>query len=235
MYGLHRRNRDPRRPPSRDGAAGFEDARHHSRVDLRDIAFEQRRAVHHGNAGDADVVLDRNFLAAQQSIRATMDIRLPVPGAVRVFRRRRPVSRRPRRHRRQCGRDQLVKPAIRSQRSLESLLKGCNFVSVENEAEIGSKVFDLLQCRKPNRHASPSCRRLEAKRKKPSVTRTGLEWHQRRCYQWSRRITLQNETLEVATQTSSAARELFRNARIYVPFDCVLASPVLSMRCRHLF
>ena len=33
----------------------------------------------------------------------------------------------------------------------------------------------------------------------------GPEWHQCRCYQWSRKSTLQNEILEVVTQTSSAA------------------------------
>jgi hypothetical protein len=41
--------------------------------------------------------------------------------------------------------------------------------------------------------------------------------------------------LEVFTQTSSAARELFRHARIHVPRYSVLASPALSMRSQHVF
>src|SRR3954447_1863096 len=40
---------------------------------------------------------------------------------------------------------------------------------------------------------------------------------------------------EVVTQTSSAVRELFRDARIHVPSYCVLASPALSMQSPHLF
>jgi hypothetical protein len=40
---------------------------------------------------------------------------------------------------------------------------------------------------------------------------------------------------EVVAQTSSAAQELFRHARIHVPSDCVLASPALSMQSQHLF
>ncbi len=138
---------------ARDGAAGVENARHHGGVDLRHITFEQRRTVHHGNAGDADVVLDRDLLAAQQSLRAAMDVRLPVPAAIGIFRRGRTVSRRSRRNRRQRRRDQFVKPAIRRERALESLLKSRDLVGVEHKTEIGSELFDLLQCRKPDCHA----------------------------------------------------------------------------------
>src|SRR6202162_3403118 len=64
-----------------EGASRVEDPLHHGGIDLRHIPFEQRRSVHHGNAGDADVVLDRDLLAGQQTVAAGMDIRLPVPGA----------------------------------------------------------------------------------------------------------------------------------------------------------
>jgi hypothetical protein len=40
---------------------------------------------------------------------------------------------------------------------------------------------------------------------------------------------------EVVTQTSSAVRELFRDALIHVPSYCVLASPALSMQSQPLF
>src|ERR1700716_1428046 len=218
-----------------DGTSGFKNARHHSSIEFRDITLKQRRAVHHRDACYADVVLDCDLLAAQQTLSAGMDIRLPVPGAVRIIRCRRPVSRRSRRNRRQGGRHQFVKPAVRGQRSFEGLLKGRNFASRENETEIRSKIIDLLQCRKANCHASPTYSLLKDKRKKPSAARKGPEWHQCRCHQWSRGLTLQNETSEVVTQTSSAAQELFRNARIHVRSYCVLASPTLSMRRRHLF
>ena len=157
---------------ARDGAAGIENPRHHGGVDFRHVTFEQRRAVHHRHAGDADVVLDRNLLAAQQPIAAAPDIRLPVPGAVWIFRRGRPVSGRARRDRRQGGRDQFFKPAIRGQRSLEGLLKSRDLVGRENETEIRSEFIDLLERRKPNYHASPaSCLLAEDKRKKPPVAR----------------------------------------------------------------
>src|SRR6202022_3120273 len=166
-----------------DGTSRFKNPRHHSGIKLRDITFKQRRTVHHRDACYADVVLDRDLLAAQQAFSTGMDIRLPVPGAVRIFRCRRPVSRRSRRNRRQGGRDQFVKPAVRGQRSFEGLLKGRNFVTRENETKIRSKVIDLLQCRKANCHASPTSCLLEDKRKKPSAARKGPEWHQCRCYQ----------------------------------------------------
>ena len=50
-----------------DGAAGFENPRYHRGIDFRDIAFKQDRTVHHGYAGDADVILDRYLLAAEQT------------------------------------------------------------------------------------------------------------------------------------------------------------------------
>src|ERR1700716_2901669 len=177
-----------------DGTSGFKNARHHSSIEFRDITLKQRRAVHHRDACYADIVLDCDLLAAQQTLSAGMDIRLPVPGAVRIIRCRRPVSRRSRRNRRQGGWDQFVKPAVRGQRSFEGLLKGRNFVSVKNQTEIGSKVVNLLQCRKAHYHASPNSCLLEDKRKKPPATRTGPEWHQCRCYHWSRSFALQNET-----------------------------------------
>src|SRR4029077_21251445 len=89
-------------------------------------------------------------------IAAVPDIRLPIPGAVWIFRCGRPVAGRARRDRRQGGRDQFFKPAIRGQRPLECLLKSRDLVGRENETEIRSEVIDLLESRKPNYHASPA-------------------------------------------------------------------------------
>src|SRR5260221_1537267 len=199
-----------------DGAACVQDARHHGGIEFRYIAFEQHRAVHHRHAGDADVVLDRDLLAAQKAFGAGFDIRLPVPGAVRIFRLRRPVTGRARRDRRQRRRDQLLEPGIGGQRDPEGLLQSPNLLTGENETETGSEVFDLLQGRKTNTHAAPTSCLLERKRKKPPAARKGPEWHQCRCYQWSRRPALQNEVFKGLTQTSSAVRKLFRHACIHV-------------------
>src|SRR5258706_14036366 len=214
---------------ARDSATRVKNPRHHRGIEFRHITFKQPRAIHHRDTRDTDVVLDRYLLAAQQPFCTGLDIRLPIPGAVRIFGCRRPVSGRAWRNRRQGGRDQFIKPAVRGQRSLEGLLKGRNFVSAKNQTEIGSEVVNLLQCRKTNCHASSNSCLLEDKRKKPSVARTGPEWHQCRCYRWSCSFSVAERNLEVAAQTSSAAREHFRHACIHVRVDCVLASPDLSM------
>jgi hypothetical protein len=49
------------------------------------------------------------------------------------------------------------------------------------------------------------------------------------------RLTMQNESQKVVAQTSSAARELFRHARIYLGMNCVLVSPGLSIVTTALF
>src|SRR5258708_12596878 len=56
-------------------SAGVKNSRHHGGIELRHITLEQRRTVHHGNAGYADVVLNRDLLAAQQSLRARSEER----------------------------------------------------------------------------------------------------------------------------------------------------------------
>ena len=138
-----------------DGASSIENTCHDGGIELRNITFKQCRAVHHRDAGDTDIVLDRDLLAAQQSFRAGLDIRLPVPGAVRIFRCRGPVARRSRRDRRQRRRHQFIQPAIGSQRSLEGLLKCSNLVRGEDETKVRSEIVDLLQRRKANCHAPP--------------------------------------------------------------------------------
>src|SRR6185437_9162981 len=176
-----------------DRPSGVKNARHHSGVEFGHIALKQGRAIHHRHAGDADVVLDRDFLAAQQAIAAGLDVRLPVPGAIGIFGRRRPIARRPRRDRCQRWRDELLELAIGSERPLEGLLVGGDFVRRQHEAKIRGEPIDLLQRRKTNRHAYP----LVHKRKKPPVARKGSEWQQCRRYRWSRGFTLQGETLNV--------------------------------------
>ena len=48
---------------------------HDGGVDIRDIAFERRGAVHHRHAGEADIVLHRDRLALQLAARRALDRR----------------------------------------------------------------------------------------------------------------------------------------------------------------
>src|SRR5207245_10505425 len=94
-------------------------------------------------------------LAAQKAVAAAADIRLTIPAAIGIFGRRRPISRRTRRDRRERGRHQFFEPAVRRQRGLERLSKGRNFLGRKGEAEIRSEAIDLLQRRKADYHALP--------------------------------------------------------------------------------
>src|SRR5438067_12871701 len=95
-----------------DGAAGFENSRHHGRIEFWNVTFEQSRTVHHRNTGDAYVVLDRDLFAGQEPFRAGADLSLPVPSAIRTFGCRRTISWRARCDRPQIRRDQFFEPAI---------------------------------------------------------------------------------------------------------------------------
>ena len=68
-----------------DGAAGVEDARDDGGIGIGHVAFERRGAVHHGNAGQADIVLERDRLAGELAARRALDRRLDVPGVVLVL------------------------------------------------------------------------------------------------------------------------------------------------------
>ncbi len=78
------------------------------RVDIGNIVLQQRRADHHGDAGEADVVLQRDPLARENAAGSARDRRLHSPGAERILLRRRPIARIPRiSHRRQFIRHRI--------------------------------------------------------------------------------------------------------------------------------
>src|ERR1041384_3950647 len=79
-----------------DLAAGVEDAGDQGRVDVGHIAFERRRAVHHRQAGDADIVLDDDRLAGQRAARLALDRGLPGPGVEPVLVMARAIAAGPR-------------------------------------------------------------------------------------------------------------------------------------------
>src|SRR3990172_9403254 len=95
-----------------DLAAGIEDTRHDRSVAVRYVALENGGAVHHRNACDADVVLDRDPLAAECTIRCPCDRAAPVPGVERVLLRWRSVAGRSRVLDRRHRLSELVEPAI---------------------------------------------------------------------------------------------------------------------------
>lgn len=66
-------------------AASIENACRNRRVDIRDIAFERRRAIHHRDAREADVVLQRDLLAGEFAGASARHFGFDVPGAMRVF------------------------------------------------------------------------------------------------------------------------------------------------------
>src|SRR6266568_6445908 len=68
-----------------DGAAGVKDARDDGGIDVGRVAFERRGTIHHGNAGQADIVLQRDGLAGELAARRALDRRLDVPGIVLVL------------------------------------------------------------------------------------------------------------------------------------------------------
>ena len=58
---------------------------HNGGVQIRDIALECRRAVHHWHTGKADIILKRNTAAQQRTARGAFDLGLYVPRIHRVF------------------------------------------------------------------------------------------------------------------------------------------------------
>src|SRR5262249_8597709 len=79
-----------------DGAARVEDAGDDGGVDVGDVALQRGRAVHHGDAGQADVVLQRDPLAPELARRRPLHLALVVPGVVLVLRAFRPMAGRAR-------------------------------------------------------------------------------------------------------------------------------------------
>src|SRR5882672_6423700 len=68
-----------------DGASSVQHAGDDGRIDIGDIAFERRRSVHHGNAGERDVVLESYLLARELAVGRALDLGLDVPGVELVL------------------------------------------------------------------------------------------------------------------------------------------------------
>ena len=62
-----------------------EDARDNGGIDIRSVAFEGRGAVHHGHAGQANVVFDGDILPFEGATGAATHFAFVVPGVERIF------------------------------------------------------------------------------------------------------------------------------------------------------
>ena len=74
-----------------DLRAGLQHACDHGRIDVRHVAFEQRRTVHHRHAGHHDAVLDGDSPAGERALRRPRDRRAHVPRVVRIVGGTRPL------------------------------------------------------------------------------------------------------------------------------------------------
>src|ERR1700734_2377774 len=74
-----------------DRCAGVQETRNDCGVDVGDIAFESRGAVHHWHAGDADIVLDGDRFAFELAARRALNVSLYVPGVERILLGARPI------------------------------------------------------------------------------------------------------------------------------------------------
>src|ERR1700729_861836 len=74
-----------------DRCAGVQEMRNDRGVEVGDIAFERRGAIHHWHASDADIVLDSDRLPLELAARCALDIGLYVPGVERILLGARPI------------------------------------------------------------------------------------------------------------------------------------------------
>src|SRR3984957_6877071 len=79
-----------------DRCAGVQETRNDRGIDVGDITFKGRRAVHHRHAGDADIVLDGDRFAFELAARRARNVSLYVPGVERILLGARPIPGRAR-------------------------------------------------------------------------------------------------------------------------------------------
>src|SRR3984885_11477001 len=74
-----------------DRRAGVQETRNDRGVDVGDIAFEGRGAVHHWHASDTDIILDGDRLPLELAARRALNVSLYVPGVERILLGARPI------------------------------------------------------------------------------------------------------------------------------------------------
>ena len=131
-----------------DGSAGIEHAGHHGGVDVRDIAFHPLGAVDHGEARDADRILDADPLAGEHAIRRALDLALHEPGIVGVFLRPRPVGAAARILDRRLGLLHRIEAPIARKRSRHHVAVEGGVRVAQLEAEALGHLLDLPRTRR---------------------------------------------------------------------------------------
>ena len=129
-----------------DGAAGVEDPGHDGGVHLGHVALEGGGAVHHGHAGQHDVVLQHDRLSLQLPRGRALDRALVVPGVVLVLLGTRPVTRRARvGHRREVVR-QAVDDVVALDARLHERDERVDVGVGQREPHLGGDGLHLVRC-----------------------------------------------------------------------------------------
>jgi len=145
---------------ARDFTARVEDARDHRRVDVGHVALEHRSAVHHRHAGDADVVLDRDPLAAQRPARGALDRGLVVPRVQRVLVALGTVARRARVFDRRLRFDEFLQALVGRHGPGHQALEGHEVLRAQVQTELRGDVLDFVERGRFDDDGGYSCRRV---------------------------------------------------------------------------
>jgi hypothetical protein len=130
-----------------DRAAGVEDAGRDGGVDLGDVAFEARGAVHHRHAGKADIVLERHELAVELARGGAGDLGLDVPRSVRIVLGRRAPARPARVGDRRQFIRRPVELVVGADARQQRLMMRRRLLVGETHAEFARDLAQLRQCR----------------------------------------------------------------------------------------
>ena len=128
-----------------DGPAGIEHARHHGGVDVGNVALHPLGAVDHGEARDADRILDADPLAGEHALARAPDLALHVPGVVGVLLGPRPVGACARILHRRLGFLHRIEAAVALQRARHHLAVEVGFGVAHREAEGLGHLLNLLR------------------------------------------------------------------------------------------
>ena len=135
-----------------DGAAGIENPRHDRGVDLRNVAFENRRTIHHRNARHADAILYGNTFAGERSAGGAGYIGNPGKTAERIILRRGHEAGQTRKTRLRQRVGQPVEGGVSVQRAAHHVAERRDVARVEPKAKIGGDLGKLYRRRTNDGH-----------------------------------------------------------------------------------
>jgi hypothetical protein len=127
-----------------DGAAGIEHPRCHGGIDLGHVAVQDAGAVHHGHAGQHDVVLQNDLLTREGPGSGAGHDASVVPGVARILLGWRPMPGWARVALRGRGVLQRVDEVVGSQPGLHEADVRPGLLVVQREAELPADPLDLV-------------------------------------------------------------------------------------------